>query len=258
MDPLKTGNPNPAAGTPAVNSNPNTPASAAGAPNPAVPTGTGKAGEQDPKMVPLSALHESREATKSVREELDKLKSVVGNIRNTFDGSAPAPAGYEARPAPVNQAVQANAQKLAELWESNPREAMQTEMSMMLNWYDKTESEIDLQEEEAAKKYTDFNQYRGQIKRYIRMVKPEERSKPGTVETAYYLAKGQNTDAVKQAAIDEVIAKIKAGEQIQGLTAGATAAINVPAGVATPTTDQITAANAMGMSIEDYLGNVKK
>jgi len=250
-DPIK-GNPNPAPGTPAENPNPNPPAPAKGDPT---PPASGKPGEPNP-TVPLSALHESREQTRTIKEEVDKLKSVLANVHQQY-GITPAnpnPATPVYGPSPT---MQNNARALEDMWDENPRDAMRTELSMALSYYDETQSILDAQEFEAAKKYPDFETYRSQIKRYVRMVKPDQRRNPGTVDTAYFLAKGQNTDGIKQAAIDDIIRKIKAGEVVQGIE-GASASPQAPPAVLKPTADQINAAAVMGMPIEDYLKNVKK
>jgi len=252
MDPIKA-NPNPAA-DPAANKGQPTPSGANATPK---PEEKGKTGEQDPKMVPLTALHEAREETKQVKEQLSRLAALVGG--NNDPGVANVNPAFNTgfSPQPANPTVQSNARELDQLWEENPRAAMQTEMGMMLHWYDGVQAELDRQEEEVAGKYTDYPQYRTKIKQYIRMVKPEQRRNPGTVETAYYLAKGQNTDAVRQSAIDDVIKRIQAGEQIQGIS-GTTSGTQTPTPVLKPTDDQAKAAEAMGMSVEDYLKHLKR
>lgn len=248
--------PNSAEGKPAVNSASNPQVPAQGTPNPAAAGTTAPAPTGDGKTVPLSALHESREQTRAVKEEMENLKQTLAKMtfgQNSPYGS-PAPAtGYQPyNAAPANPTVQANAQELDRMWDENPRQAMQTEMGMMLNWYDGVNAQIDAQEEEASKKFPDYEQYRTKIRGYLRMVQPEMRNRPGTVETAYFLAKGQDTDAIKASAIDEVIKKIQAGETIQGIT-GTTATTQAPVTTARPTNEEIKVAEAMNMSVEDYL-----
>ena len=256
MDPLKAGNPE-AAADPAENKG-QSPVAANATPSPA--DAGAQVGDQTPKgpMPPemlKSALHESREQNKTLRGEMDNLRGVLNNLQQQIGTQ---PQGY-AQPAPPQQQTLAsqNAAILEKMWDENPRQAMQTEMSMMLNWYE-TQAELDKQEEEAAKKFTDYDKYRNTIRRYVRMVKPEQRRNPGTVDTAYYLSKGQNTDAIRQSAIEETIRRIKAGEQIQGFEGASSTGVVQDTSVVRPTEDQMKAADAMGMSPEDYLKYVKK
>jgi len=225
-------NASPATGTPGVS----TPSPAVATTAPVVPAVT----EQ---MVPLAALHEARDSIKELKSEMDAL-------RNMQVQQAPQPQ-YPQAPQP--NAVQ---QQMDELWESDPKRAMQTEIMMAINWYDQTNTALDVQVSEAAKRHTDFDTYRNDTRKYLRTLPADKRAQPGVVELAYYIVKGQKTDTIVDAKTAELIEKIKRGEVVQGIT-GTTSAPPVSASPLKPTQEQVNAAGAMGVEIGEYMKNVR-
>lgn len=196
------------------------------------------------KMVPLPALHEAREEVKALRAEMETLKQTYGQ---TQVNSAPT---YQAPPQ-NNMAAQ-----LENLWEEDPRRAMQTEVMMALNWYDSTNAELDNQESQASSKHDDFDKYRNEVRSFLRRLPVTERNKPGVVELAYYQVKGQKADQMLSSREQEIIRKIRAGESIQGLEGTVTASIQQQPVKAT--VDQEKAALAMGIPVEEYMKHVKR
>ena len=223
---------------PVENKEPTQPAANAGTPEPTE------------KMVPLAALQESRDVAKDLKAQVELLQSMnpYGNqpqqrpVDNGFSHQQQQPQNHQ------------HAQ-MDQLWEENPRRAMQTEISMALNWYDRTNASLDIQEEQVASKHTDFESYRGPVRQYLRTLAPEQRTKQGIVEMAYYLAKGQKTDDLVNMSKEQLIQKIKAGEDVQGFTQGAGAAPQ-PAPASRPTQDQINTARAMGQDVDEYMKHI--
>jgi hypothetical protein len=241
----------PASATPPPASKPGvTPAPAAPkAGEPAVP------GTVPPQMVPITALHEERERRQSLQAEIDALKKVAGqNVLFDINGhpvSAPQPA------PPQNDF----AKQLDQLWETDPRKAVQAELMAALNWYDQINAAIDYQEGTLAQKYTDFNEYRTEVRQYVRSLPPDQRNRPGIVELAYYAVRGQKVDNIinkTRAEIEaEMIRKYQAGELAAGLPAGGVSTPPVVPGAVMLTPDQKNACAALGISEADYVKHMK-
>ena len=197
------------------------------------------------KMVDLRALQESREQIKSLRAELDMMRTVPQYPQQQQQ--------YQYQ-APPQENV---SQQLEALWDEDPRKAMQAEVMMALNWYDASNASVDKQEEVLASKYTDFNNYRGKIRSYLRSIPVAERVKPGMVESAYYFVKGQSTDDILKQREEELLKKYHAGGMAGGLTYGTTSSSTSNTDPQQATMAQKVQADKMGMSIEDYMKNIK-
>ena len=252
--PEPTATPNPA--DPAAN--PGTPAPAGGAtpnPAPATPPADGGQGgspaEPDPKTVDLRALQESRDREKVLKGEIDALKTLYGN---TPPGQGPA-APSQLPTAGDNVANVGH--KLEALWDEDPRKAMQTELMMAINWYDSTNTEVDVQSDAAATKYTDFDQYRTQINKYLRGLPVTERSRPGMVESAYFFIKGKGADALLTKKEEELRGRYAAGVGATGFPGGTTTVATSGGQNVQLTADELKVAEAMGITPEQYAKNKK-
>lgn len=237
---------NPGQGTPAIDPNAQPAGAQAAAQGTPAPEG-GADGQPagDQKVVPLAALHESREREKALKAELEALKTYQ-----------PAQPQQYYSPQPMQPQIDDVTAKLDGMWEEDPRRAMQTEILMAFNWYDSVGADLDAQEAKAKEGHTDFDTYRPKVREYLRSLPVAERAKPGVVESAYYFVKGQNADTLLSEQEKAIISKIRAGEAVQGIAAGASTGAPAPqATQATP--EQINAANAMGMKVEDYMAGIK-
>ena len=247
---------NPAPGQAVIDPNA-TPAADAGA-TPTPEAGSGDTGAQpgnEQKTVPLAALHEEREKARSMRVELDALKA---NLANSFQNQQQNQHQYNPMQQQQQQQVQPNNQhqQLEQMWEQDPKRAVQTEIQMALQWYDKSNTQLDSQEDSLAGQHPDFNNYRSEVRKYLRTLSPNQRSQPGVVELAYYVVKGQKVDGLVEQSNQALIDKIKAGEQVQGFT-GTVGSPAVPAKQVPLTHDQKNAAMAMGMTPDEYMKNVR-
>lgn len=202
----------------------------------------------DQKTVPLAALHEERDKTKALKEELDVLKQMLPGTQPVGFGQQP----QQMAPYPVQQPTQNVEQQMAELWERDPRKAMQTEIQLAFDYQNRAGASIALQEDQINQKHTDYTNYRPQIQRYLQTLSPDQKMRPGVVEMAYYLVKGQQVDTLTAQATADMIAKLKAGEAVQGVT-GTVSAPAVPAADTKATPEQINAATAMGIPVEEYM-----
>jgi hypothetical protein len=209
--------------------------------------------EPSEKTVPIAALHEERDRRQSLQAELELMKQIAGD-QVLFDANGQPVARPQPTPAPVDPALPNVAAEMEQLWEDNPRKAVKMEIMSAMSWRDNMDSKVDTQELEASGKYKDYTQYRDTIRQYIRALPLDQRAKPGVIDLAYYVVKGQASGNIYESAQQEIINKIKAGEQVQGLTPGTQAAPAPVSGVkATP--DQAKAAEMMGMTTDDYMAN---
>jgi hypothetical protein len=153
------------------------------------------------------------------------------------------------------QPIENNAQALQELWQNNPQKAVQTEIMMAINWFDRAGAQVDEQEASIAARYPDYNNFRTPIRNYLRTIPLQQRTQPGVVEAAYYFVKGQQVDNIIKSSNEELIRKMRAGEAIQGFDgAGAGAP---PAQDRALTDEQRRVAAAMGLTPEQYQKNMK-
>ena len=218
---------------------------------PAADAGKQATPEPTEKMVPLAALQQERDVIRDLKAQVELLQS-MNPYGNQAPPQRPIDHGFGVEQPPQNN----QRAQMDQLWEQDPKRAMQAEISMALNWYDRTNASLDMQEEQVATKHTDFGNYRGQVRQYLRTLAPEHRTKPGVVEMAYYLAKGQKTDDLVNMSKEELIQRIKAGEDVQGFTQGAGAAPQPAPQAGRPTQDQINAARAMGQDVDEYMKHI--
>ena len=190
----------------------------------------------DPSKL-LAALHEEREKNRELAARLETQQLPMG----------------QPQPAPTGKTIQ---QELDELWETDPRKAVQTEMMYGFKWYDGVNSALDSQRAGLRAKYPDFNQYETQAMNYVRTLPLNQRAMNGVVEAAYFLQKGQSSDSIYQSAMQEIIRKMQAGESIQGLPSGIPP-VGGPVPGAKLTDQELAVAAAMGISPEDYMKNRK-
>ncbi len=233
----------------------------AGEGNPASPAGAkpdaqgGQPANTD-QRVPIQALHEEREKRQALQAQTELLQSQLREMQETLASlkGGPQQGGYG-----IQGGVNPNPnQQLEELWETDPRRAMQTELMMGLNWLDSVNAALDTQEDEVQKKHPDFKDYRSQVRRYLRTLPTQERAKPGVVQLAYYVVRGQKADDLWKQREAELLEKVKKGESIQGLTTGITSTPTQPAEPVKLTDEQLRAATAMGISPEEYAKNIKR
>jgi hypothetical protein len=227
-----------------ANGKPITPAPAAGANKPA--------DEQGGKTVPLPELMKEREKRQGLEAERDSLRQTLAVLQQ----QAQARNQYQ-QPPVVQQQPQQNTDHVAlqELWQSNPQKAVQTEIMMAINWFDRAGAQVDQQEAEIAVRYPDYNNFRTPIRNYLRTIPLQQRTQPGVVEAAYYFVKGQQVDNIIKTSNEELIRKMRAGEAIQGFDGAGQGAPIPQAKVLTE--EQRRVASAMGITPEQYQANMK-
>ncbi len=211
-------------------------------PPPGAPTG-------EPQTVPIGALLDERNKRQALENEVAALKQAPG--------ASPYGQPPQAQPQQQVQPQNVNAQ-LDELWKTDPRQAVNQTLLMGIDWYDRVNNAIDVQADQLAGKYADFNTHRLAATRYVRSMPVQQRGMPGAVEAAYFYVKGQNVDEIIKASEIEIARKIAAGEMVATPPGGMqTAPAPVPGAVAA-TPEQRAVAQAMGMSEGDYMANIKK
>jgi len=229
-----------------------------GQPSPAAPGVSPDPGVNEDgtsKVVPLAALHEERDRRQSLQAELDALKQIAGNnmlfdINGKPVSVAPTPQGVQ---QPQSDEFQKNLDKA---WEDDPRQAVEMTIGAALQWRDDIDAKVDYQVADASTKFADFNDYHGDVRKYIRALPMNQRANPGVVDMAYFVVKGQKSGNVYSKAQADMLEKIRRGEVVSGLNPGMVSAPAVNKGVQL-SQDQLNVASAMGMTPEQYKANMK-
>ena len=261
VDQPKPGEPvKPGASTPAPASGGRTPAPAAPPATPAQPTPGGQtpgapatppvpaapgAVKPEPQVVPIGALLDERGKRQALEAELNLLRQ-----------QAPT-SPYHQQPA--QQFVQPQQDVKAQmdrLWETDPRQAVESQIMLSIDWYDRVNNSLDMQADMLASKYPDFNTHRTAATRYVRSMPANQRGLQGVLESAYFYVKGQNVDSIMQAYEAELLRKYQAGEFVSQLPGAGQTPTPQP-GAVTMTEEQSAVARAMGMSDEEYAANMK-
>ena len=235
------------------------PASPASSVKPDVkPAVVAPASGEAPKTVPIEALHEERSKRQALDNQMTQLKAVLGD-KFTFDANGNAVLiGAPAVNPNVNPEQARIQEEVEKAWNEDPKKAVRMEQMLALNWYDHIHWSIEDQKALLAEKNPDFRNHEKEINNYIRRLPLDQRATPGAVELAYLVVKGKNPTNMDEARRQweaEYIRKMQSGEAAQGIGGGTFSA--PPASGVQATQDQINAAGAMGMKIEDYMRNVK-
>ena len=214
------------------------PAAPSAAPNP-----QGNTAGNTP-MVPITALHEEREKRQSLASEVEALKAQLSR------SSAPAQPTMAPAAQPVTDDVMMRKQ-LDDLWRDDPRKAMQVETQIALNWRDNVEAYVDSQMEEMSNKYKDFGNYQKPVRQLLRQIPLDQRAKPGVVEAAFFMAKGQKTEDIIKAEVEARLKKMTSAD-LAAMSAGGSSGGGQPASSGL-SPEEKTAAMAMGISETEYL-----
>lgn len=207
----------------------------------------GKGGDQ----VPVAALLEERGKRQSLEAKLKQFETVFGDqIQYDATGNV-IPRSPAVNNQPSHNVQGDIRQHLDQLWESDPRKAVQAELTYALGWYDNVNAAVENEMDGVAIKFKDFDQYRPYIRQYLRSIPIEQRTKPGLVEAAYYLHKGKELDRIIESEKKSIYDRLQAGESIQGITAGAGAGASRVSGPKF-TPDEINAARLYGQTPEEY------
>ena len=203
--------------------------------------------------VPYGALKEEREKRQALQAELEIAKEKMSVLSQTsLNNRAADPGVMGVQGVGSTQYGPADPRaKLDELWETDPRRAMQTEMMMGFGWYDNVNAKVEEQMDDCSTKYKDFTKYRGQVRKYIRNLPIQERMRDGVSELAYFAVRGQNADKVWEEKEQELLKRIRAGEKVQGFR-GTTSTSSTPTEKKELTDDEHKVAEALGMSAEEY------
>lgn len=245
------GSPTPATPAPGAATPATPPTPPAGEPKPGVAPQTGAPAEPgavkpEPQTVPIGALLDERGKRQALEAEINLLKQQPP--------AAPyQPQTTQPQYAQPQQDVKA---QMDSLWQTNPRQAVESQIMMSIDWYDRVNNSLDQQADALATKYPDFNTHRTAATRYVRSMPANQRSLQGVLESAYFYVKGQNVDTIMKAHEEELLRKYQAGELVS--TPAGTQGAPTPQPGSVPVTDeQRNVAEAMGVSVEDYVANIK-
>ena len=217
-----------------------------------------KQGVPEGKEVPLAALQEERSKRQTLEAKLNQLQTMFSN-QITYDSAGNViPVQHQQQQAPVPQAqpYEDVRKQLDQLWENDPRKAVQSELAMAINWYDNVNNSIEEEMDKVGEKFKDFQGFRPQIRQYLRKLPLDQRGRQGIVEAAYFLHKGQNFDAALSREQQLMADRIRAGESVQGIGGGSAYA---PGGDARRwTVDEVKIAAQYGTTPDKYFGASKK
>ena len=217
-------------------------------PTPAVTRpGAAPAATPAPGTVPISALMEEREKRQALQTELESLKTTVTQIQQRQQPIPTAP----------QQSPDALKAQMDKLWQEDPRKAVQMEIMMASQWSDNVNTQVDGEAEQLSSKYKDFNDYRNTAMRYVRALPLEQRARPGIVEMAYLVTRGQNVDQIIENQRQIMQTQFQQNPAAFQMPAGASAGSTAPTGGPQPTEAQTRAAAAMKVPIAEYMKWVK-
>lgn len=134
---------------------------------------------------------------------------------------------------------------------------MQAEIVMAMNWRDQVESTVDSAVDQASKKYQDFGTYSADVRHYLRQLPADQRAKPGVVDAAYFMVKGQKTESLIEAEVKARIAKMQGADGAQGAGGGSSGGGDGQAKSNVLSADQKRVAAAMGLSEEEYSKHIR-
>lgn len=216
----------------------------------------GKPGAQDGQpdkghMVPIHALHEERQKRQELQSQVEALTEQVAAMRQSTVVNPVGPAGTYQQPQ------QDFRKQIDELWETDPRRAMQAELQMALTWYDGVTASVNQQMTDLVKKHPDAVSMRPEIENYLRTLPAQERARPGVADLAYYVVRGQKSEDIWKQREAEIVEKIRRGESVQGFNAGAMPSSSIPKPDKPLTEEQLKVAAAMGITPEDYKKNMR-
>lgn len=210
-------------------------------------------GQDENKTVPLAALHEERTKRQELQTEIETLRQMMQNTQQQATQFNQQQYGQQQQHQYQQQLEPT--QQLEELWENNPRQAVNAQIGQAFAYYDQVNTYVENQMTQAATKYKDFNNYREHIRRYVNQTPLQDRARPGVVDVAYYIVKGQNADAIAEQAR-------QSASQQAGAAMGAAGVGQSMPGVAytndgTLSQEEKNVARVMGLSEEEYLANKK-
>ena len=194
-----------------------------------------------PGQVPLSSLMEEREKRQALQTELESLRTTVNQMRQP-QVQTPQP-----------QAIQPNIKEdMDKLWQTDPRAAVEKTVYLAAQWQDNVNAQVDTEAEGLAGKYADFNDYRNTAMRYVRALPLDQRARPGIVEMAYLVTRGQNVDKIIEAQRQSLQQQFMTNPAMFQTPVGAGGA-PVQTGGPTASEAEIRAAGAMKIDINEYL-----
>lgn len=229
------------------------------------PAQGGATPQQGVKQVPLPALQEEREKRQAAEAQYKELQAEVENLKNLLNQypqqqyqqqpyQAPyQPAQYQ-QPAyqPYPQPPVNVKEQIDQLWQEDIRKGFQAEMMAMMQYRDWVDTKVDNEFEGLRARSTDFSQYEGKVRQYVRSLPYDARSQANIVQAAYLMVKGQDTDNILKAREAELMKKYQSAQGATGL-GGTFGAPQQADGSQTLTQEERITAQAMGMSEEEYL-----
>lgn len=242
------------------------PGQGAATPPPAQGGATGTPPAQGVKQVPLPALQEEREKRqaaeaqyKELQAEVENLKSMMNQYPQQQQYQQPYQQPYQPfqqQPAyhPYPQPPVNVKEQIDELWNQDIRKGFQAEMMAMYQYRDWVDNKVDAEFDGLRSRAEDFSKYEGKVRQYVRSLPYDARSQQNIVQAAYLMVKGQDADNIIKQREAEFLKKYQGAQGAVGL-GGTFGAPQQAEGSQTLTQEERVAAQAMGMTEEDYLKN---
>ena len=191
-------------------------------------------------LIPIREMHEERSKRQALESEVAELRRMVSQPQ------VQAPQQQQNLPDPKVE--------LEKLWENDPRKAVQVEIMYAMDWRDRIDANLEVQADQMARNYPDFNNYRSTALGQVRSLPLNQRGSHGILEAAYFMVRGQNADTMIQQREAELLEKYRRGEITAAGLATPPGSFSSPAPVqgVQLTQDELRVADAMGLSPEGY------
>jgi len=134
------------------------------------------------------------------------------------------------------------------------------EIMYAMDWRDRIDSSLEVQADQLARKYPDFNNHRSTALGQVRGLSLNQRGSAGVLEAAYFMVRGQNVDSLLKQRETELLEKYRRGEiSAQGFATPPGAFTSAaPIEQTQLTQEQSDVAAAMGLTPEQYASAIKQ
>ena len=144
-------------------------------------------------------------------------------------------------------------EEMDKLWQTDPRAAVERTVMLAAQWQDNINAQVDGEAAGLATKYTDFNDYRDTAMRYVRALPLDQRARPGIVEMAYLVTRGQNVDTIIERQRADMARQFQQNPASFQMPPGAGAPAIDSSNQVQATDAEARAARAMKIPIDQYL-----
>jgi hypothetical protein len=201
-----------------------------------------------------AALIEERGKRQELQAEVENLKTMYNQFPQQ---NQPYQAPYQPYQPPAYQQPYPTPpvnikDHIDALYQEDIRKGFQAEMTAMMQYRDWVDTKVEGEFDGLRGKSEDFTKYEPKVRQYVRSLPYDARSQANIVQATYLMVKGQDSDNIIKAREAEFQKKYGAAAGAVGL-GGTFSAPQAGEGSKTLSSEERGAAQAMGMSDEEYL-----